>query len=296
MDISESIAKALESRSSQQEPTRLLSGAWENLADSVKSLNEVLQTTYGQFSRARQGPGRAAIAQGLHRWLSGDDLLALSDKIAGQVEGINGIKSRAFRKTVNVGVVGRTGSGKSTFLQVVTELPADVIPRGDGLKPTTAARSRFLHDRSRREAEITMLTWDEFRDRYIAPLHEEAKCPGEPPASKKGFLAHDYERLLATTRQRQDTGEKPTAQEVLVRLIRAQRSFGSYEELLGTGKRPVPLEELRPYVAYPEDRQGPDHPYHAVKDVEVFHPFIVDIENLALVDLPGAGETQHHGL
>jgi energy-coupling factor transporter ATP-binding protein EcfA2 len=291
MDISGSIASALASRTSQREPTRLLSEAWENLTKSVEHLNDALEEAHSQFSRGRHVPGAAGIVQGLNRWRGHNDLLTLPARLKDQAEGVDGIRDRALRETVNVGVIGRTGSGKSTFLQVVTNLEAHVVPRGDGLNPTTAARSRFQHDRNRREAEVTMLAWEEFRERYIAPLHAEADCPGEPPFTKGAFLRYDYERRLATASQRQDSGEKPTAQGALARLIRAQRSFGSYEHLLGAGRRSVPLAELRPYVAYPPDLKGPDHPYHAVKDVRVFHPFIVDIEKLVMVDLPGAGET-----
>src|SRR5439155_19680226 len=45
------------------------------------------------------------------------------------------------------------------------------------------------------------------------------------------------------------------------------------------------------FVAYPKERNDRRRPYHAVRDVWIYCQFQVsDVEELVLVDLPGAGE------
>jgi hypothetical protein len=289
--IAQSIAVALASRRLQQEPTGRLLIAWTDLARNVDALIAAVEEAHGQFSHDRQIPGARSIAGELGRWRGANDLRVLPDKVATQMEGVTAIRDRALRTTVNIGVVGQTGSGKSTFLQKITNLSADVIPPANGPKPTTAARSRFMHSRDRAEAEIKLLTWTEFREKYTAPLHKRAGCPGEAPLTREAFLRYKYKERLETSRERQDSEAGVSPQALLRRLIVAQDSFYSYEPLLGAGLRPERLENLRPYVAYPQRDKDMNRPYHAVRDVLVHHRFVVDIENLVFVDLPGTGET-----
>src|ERR1700676_4216193 len=235
--IAQSIAAALASRRLQQEPTERLLAAWTDLARNVNALIAAVEEAHGQFSQSRQIPGGRAIAGELDRWRSSDDLRVLRDKIVTQMQGVPAIWDRARRTTVNIGVVGQTGSGKSTFLQQITNLPADVIPPANGPKPTTAARSRFLHSRDPAAAEIKLLTWAEFREKYTAPLHEGAGCPGEAPLTPGLFLGYNYKERLATSRERQDSETGVSPQALLRRLIVAQDSYSSYGSLLGAGVR-----------------------------------------------------------
>src|SRR5580704_1303275 len=138
--IAQSIAVALASRRLQQEPTGRLLIAWTDLARNVDALIAAVEEAHGQFSHDRQIPGARSIAGELGRWRGANDLRVLPDKVATQMEGVTEIRDRALRTTVNIGVVGQTGSGKSTFLQKITNLSADVIPPANGPKPTTAAR------------------------------------------------------------------------------------------------------------------------------------------------------------
>jgi hypothetical protein len=289
-DIAQSIGMALASRKEQREPTARLLDAWENLATKFDALVAAVEDTHRQFSADRQTEGARGIAGELDQWRRDEELLTARAEIAERRDSVKAIRDRAFRTTVNIGVVGQTGSGKSTFLQQVTNLPADVIPPANGPRPTTAARSRFLHSRDRADAEIKLLTWDEFRAKYTAPLHAEAGCPGPAPSSPESFLDYRYKERLATAPERQDS-EAVSPQALLKRLIIAQDSFASYSGLLGAGTRTEPLAKLRPYVAYPEQDEDIRRPYHAVRDVLVYHPFVVDIEHLVFVDLPGTGET-----
>ena len=172
--ITQSIATALKSRRSQREPTAALVAAWDDLTRNFDALTLAVREACHQLSQARQIQGAVAIAGELDRWRGDEELLRSRDEIDRHARGVAAIRDRAIRTTVNIGVVGQTGSGKSTFLQQITNLPAGVIPPANGPRPTTAARSRFMHSRDRAEAEIKLLTWEEFREKYTAPLHAGA--------------------------------------------------------------------------------------------------------------------------
>ncbi len=92
---------------------------------------------------------------------------------------------------------------------------------------------------------------------------------------------------------------------MLNRLRAMQASFPTYEHDLTGGERVVPLEELRPWVAYPtnaeEQQPGPvARRYLAVRDVRIDCPFPhAQVRHLGIVDLPGLGEfaaraDEHH--
>ena len=92
---------------------------------------------------------------------------------------------------------------------------------------------------------------------------------------------------------------------MLNRLRAMQASFPTYEHDLTGGERVLPLEELRPWVAYPtnaeEQQPGPvSRRYLAVRDVRIDCPFPhAQVRHLGIVDLPGLGEfaaraDQHH--
>jgi len=84
-----------------------------------------------------------------------------------------------------------------------------------------------------------------------------------------------------------------------------QQSFPTYEHDLTGGERVLPLEELRPWVAYPTnaEEQQPGavaRRYLAVRDVRIDCPFPhAQVRHLGIVDLPGLGEfaaraDEHH--
>jgi hypothetical protein len=203
------------------------------------------------------------------------------------------IGNRIGRDTVNIGVIGRAKAGKSTLLRTITDLGEEAIPSTE-LNPTTAARSRILHSPGRADAEITLLTWDEFRDGYLAPLHRDAGCEGPVPQTPDAFAGHRYEDLQNHSHGEGNDEGLLSRQKFLERLHNAQDSFPSYRALLTDPGRKITIDqltELRPYVAYPLDTADRHRPYHAVRDIRVYCAFPeVDVENLILVDLPGAGE------
>jgi hypothetical protein len=236
------------------------------------------------------------------------------------------LETRYARDTVNIGVSGQARVGKSTLLQSVSGLGDDQIPTGQAL-PVTAVRSRIFHAPDLRRATLRLHSFDSFVTDVVAPYHAEldiaglpvspdefrrwpypdpesvpAQPPGSPTSHAEGGRP-DWVRLSAAP-------ERPSWVTMLNRLRAMQASFPTYAHHLTGGERVVPLEELRPWVAYPTNAQeqdaqrpgaGPvERRYLAVRDVRIDCPFPhAQVRHLGIVDLPGLGEfaaraDQHH--
>jgi len=298
IDVRERIAAALESRHANQDRIDRLYDAWVALTRAVDTLTGTITETSGRISglEQRAAEGLTFTEEAPSDWGIGA-LHKLRDEIAELTPDIAAVRARFHRLTVNIGVVGQAAAGKSTLLRTITGLNDVVIPSG-GLKPTTAARSRIQHAPGREDATVMLRTWEEFRDGYLLPLHTDAGQEDPVPATPDAFLKYPYQQALDNARSRAGraaSGERaPVDQQKFLRRLRiAQASFPSYRDLLEQPGRELRIEKLprlRPYVAYPAD-ESQDRPYHAVHDVWIYCTFNVgDVENLVLVDLPGAGE------
>lgn len=230
------------------------------------------------------------------------------------------LEARLARDTVNIGVSGQARVGKSTLLQSVSGLGDDQIPTGQAL-PVTAVRSRIFHAPDLRRATLRLHSFDTFVTDVVAPYHAELDIAGLPatpeefrhwaypkpsqvgpepgsPAVHGGAGYAEGLRLTAAP-------DRPSWVTMLNRLRAMQQSFPTYEHDLTGGERVLPLEELRPWVAYPTnaEEQQPGavaRRYLAVRDVRIDCPFPhAQVRHLGIVDLPGLGEfaaraDEHH--
>ncbi len=130
-----------------------------------------------------------------------------------------------------------------------------------------------------------------------APDDAPSQPPGSP-ASSRGAGSAEGLRLTGAP-------DRPSWVTMLNRLRAMQQSFPTYEHDLTGGERVLPLEELRPWVAYPTnaEEQQPGlvaRRYLAVRDVRIDCPFPhAQVRHLGIVDLPGLGELaaradEHH--
>jgi hypothetical protein len=287
VDDESRIISALEGRRGERARVAQLGIAWSDLTQAFSALTAAVADA-DQVAKDLPKPSDAmsdihdAVAD-LHRALS--DRRGIVGRLADVSSRIESLRHRVGRDTVNIGVVGKTRSGKSTLLRTITDLPETVIP-SSRYDSTTAAPSRIYHDLSESSALVQLHTWESFRASYLAPLHESAGIHPIPLTAQE-FAAYHYPAVVSAR-------EKADLQRFVNRLLVAQQSLPSYEPLLRSGDtRRVPLEELRPYIAYPED-SDPDQlnrPYHAVSGVVIRTPFKnIGVARLGLIDLPGAGE------
>jgi hypothetical protein len=180
------------------------------------------------------------------------------------------LEARLARETVNVGVSGQARVGKSTLLQSVSGLGDDQIPTGQAL-PVTAVRSRIFHAPDLRRATLRLHSFDTFATDVVAPYHAELDIAGLP-ATPDEFRHWSYPKPDDAP------ADRPSWVTMLNRLRAMQASFPTYEHDLTGGERVLPLEELRPWVAYPTnaEEQAPGtvaRRYLAVRDVRIDCPF-----------------------
>jgi len=191
-------------------------------------------------------------------------------------------RSRFVRNTLCIGVGGAARMGKSTFLQSVTGLEETQIPTSDKYF-TTAVRSQIENSLSENVAIVDFHSEATFFRRVIEPMCRTLRVPC--PQSLDEFRCRTF--ALAE-------GDRPTqeSEDILQRLRDAQSEVSTYEKLL-TGERGVrvPLDRLRPLVAYPEGGRVKAGPFLAVADLVIRSKFpTTDVSRLKLVDLPGLGE------
>jgi len=221
----------------------------------------------------------------------GNVFLSWRGDIVSALERLENVKNRLARKAVTIGCSGQARVGKSTLLQTIGNLPEEAIPTGKGI-PVTAVRSRLRHSQERK-AILSLRDENTFLDELVKPFHRELNLP--VVNSFADFRNFDYNSDELATDENV---------ELLGRLQQMQAALPSYEKhLTGRTKIIEDLTQVRPWVAYPkqEEEQDPNcsRLYLAVKNIEIQCSFLLDVEKLMLVDLPGLGEVnvdaeEHH--
>ncbi|WP_414622752.1 dynamin family protein [Calothrix sp. CCY 0018] len=206
------------------------------------------------------------------------------------LEQLENAKKRFSRQAITIGCSGQARVGKSTLLQTIGNLPEEAIPTGKGI-PVTAVRSLIRHSHERK-AILSLRDKNNFLEELVKPFHRELNL--SVVNSIEEFKNFDYNRNnLATDKN----------VELLGRLRQMQAAISSYENYL-TGEKKIieDLTKLRPWVAYPQQQEKDPNCsrlYLAVKNIEIKCSFLLDVEKLVLVDLPGLGEVnldaeEHH--
>lgn len=213
---------------------------------------------------------------------SSASLRAVSEKFLPLLDNGAKVRARFARDTLCIGIGGAARMGKSTFLQSVTGLEETQIPTSDKYF-TTAVRSQIENSPSENTAIADFHSAESFLRKVVAPMCDAIGVPA--PRSLAEFRAARFE-LPAETRRTQESDD------ILHRLQDAQSHLSGYERYLtGERGRRIPLEELRPFVAYPEGGVVKAGPYLAVANLVIRVPFpSTDVARLRVVDLPGLGE------
>ncbi len=219
--------------------------------------------------------------------LKGIDLGILVSAIEQEIQELEKPISRFSRTTLNIGVIGRTGQGKSTLLLSLSGLPSEVVPTGQS-SYCTGARSLILHDDDEQKAGATIHFYSEkeFLQDVLGPYYEKLDL-GTPPTSLYSFAHHPLPPLSHT-----HNGGHTKLGEMHRHLQSYQANIHIYKDHIGSQPLSIPTSQVRQYIAQdsPDGKSQYSH-YLAVKEARVTHKFgYRDIGRIALVDMPGLGD------
>ena len=212
-------------------------------------------------------------------------LRELSDRVAREQSALERVLARLRRPTLNIGVVGRAGQGKSRFLQSLTGLTSREIPDGSG-RFCTGVPSLVQHvPGTDTYANVFLHSAESFLAEVIGPYYEKLRL-GPPPAGISQFSGAALPPLPS------DAGAED--QSAYGHLSTYHTAFPEYGPLIGAmSPRRVPAEEIRRYVAQ-DDVSGRQqfHDFRAVRRVDIATSFPhKDLGGIGVIDLPGLGDT-----
>ena len=212
------------------------------------------------------------------------DFLGNIEQISVELNVLEKLKSRFYRRTLNIGVVGRARQGKSRLLQSLTGLSTAEIPDGDD-QHCTGVRSNIHHVSGiDTYAEVYFHSEHSFLNEVLAPYYQELNI-GIIPKSIEIF-ANSPLPELSKSRSALDKAKYQ-------HLTSYHRHIQQYRQfLLHNAPLRINKEQIREYVAQDTIDGDRTYSYLAVKKVDIFCSFPnQDIGKIALVDMPGLGDT-----
>lgn len=195
---------------------------------------------------------------------------------------------RLSRPTLNIGVVGRMGQGKSTFLKSLSGLSDNEIPAYAGAA-CTAVRSKISHHDGDTEATVTLHSESSFLEEVIGEYYRELKFAAIP-VSLDAFANNPLPKCP----------EGATEEEMYKRLRDDYYlTLPKYRHLLKSGNpRQISIakQDIPKYVSQQwdgEKKQLISFDHLAVREVEIRCRFPkVEVNKLGLLDVPGLGDTR----
>ncbi len=226
----------------------------------------------------------------------------LQDRIQEERQVLSKLRSRFSRQTLNIGVVGRTGQGKSTLLKSLSCLTDREIPAYEGAA-CTAVRSLVTNREGSVEVKVVFHSEKTFREEVIHPYYQEFQL-GSLPQNLDEF-EHDILPVEvpggATVSGGSAEPGGATAQSIYKRLRDDYHpNLPHYRHLLSLEsdlqERSIPVDEVPSYVSHQErNKRGELTSFNhlAVREVKIFCPFgNTDVGKVALVDIPGLGDSK----
>jgi energy-coupling factor transporter ATP-binding protein EcfA2 len=219
------------------------------------------------------------------------DFENIQNKIRSEISNISKLKARFSRDTLNIGVIGLMGQGKSTLLKSLSGLTDNEIPAYEGAA-CTAARSILRNEERAIKVEVFRHSERSFLEEVIQPYYSAlnlesapvtldefagASLPidmpvpgGETERAIYNHLRNDYYRNLSQYRSEFANGLDPSSTS-------------------------IPAEEISEYVRQERDTQGDliSFRHLAVREVKISCPFKnPDVGNISLIDIPGMGDSK----
>ena len=193
---------------------------------------------------------------------------------------IERLRGRFQRETLNIGVAGRAGQGKSTLLQSLTGLTGDVIPSAK-TGHCTGAASTLLNREGPVKASIEFHSERSFLQEVIGPFVTELGLGIVPRAI--GNL-----EAMALDAPPSFNADQRTK---LDRLKLYRDHVSEYRGLLGSNPVTVERDQIRGFVAQQTAAGDRLYKWIAVRKAEVLCPFPnPNVGKIALLDTPGLGD------
>jgi energy-coupling factor transporter ATP-binding protein EcfA2 len=205
-----------------------------------------------------------------------------------ELKKLNSMGKRLSRPTLNIGVVGLMGQGKSTLLKSLSGLTDNEIPAYEG-GACTAVRSTIENKDGETRAEVTLHSEKSFLEEVIWLYYDKLGF-SDKPTSLDDFANKPFPEQPPSGATDEETYKR----------LREDYHYNleKYRDLLtnGTPKAlQIRNEEIPGYIIQKRDKERhlTTFKHLAVREVKIFCPFKnSDVGKIALVDVPGLGDTK----
>jgi Dynamin family len=271
----ESIRRIIQDRKNHARKT------FEPLAESLESLILELSELESQGKQLSQKVGNTNDTAKLKNIDSIASHRATLERLAKE---ISGLIKRFKRDTLNIGVIGDTGRGKSTLLQTITGLGENFFPTGDK-EACTVARS-IVENGNPTEIKVFFHSEASFISEVIKPFYEKLRF-SDVPVSVSNWINISLPELSEIDKE---SDEKNNFHSHLNSVYKKYAK--DYENKLKGGELTILPEEIPNFASHKYDEKlnltNPE--CLAVKEIKITHQFkYSDIGSIALVDMPGLG-------
>ena len=259
----------------------------EKKKQRLDALLAAVQTTRGKAgSVAAHYPDLAAAMQGI-------SFNEAENKLLEALKGCDAALLRLCRDSINIGVAGLSGQGKSQILRMLTGLGDSQIPTGGG-SACTAVQSIVHNDREHEQkAVIHFLSQAELLEKKVYPSFAEkgssrfALGIGPRPGTLEQFLAMDLDALVPESEQDAARNQADENWDKVKDLQRALKDNAELVHMLGSAPKEIPFGEVREWLV--KDKGETKH--NVVEYVEMWTSFDAGLpDGLTVLDLPGLGD------
>ncbi|ELR96438.1 hypothetical protein [Gloeocapsa sp. PCC 73106] len=246
-----------------------------------------VETNLKQLRAKLQILGAKTKEETISSYLQEIDLLTPQNKLEQEIAILSRLKTRFGRKTLNLGVVGRAGQGKSKLLQSLSGLTSAEIPTGDR-QHCTGVRSTIYHNPNLETyAEIWFHSETAFLTEVIHPYYEKLHL-GLKPSNLEAFGKQPLAPLG------EELSKNAVSGAMYEHLRNYHTNLDKYRHLFAEAS-PYRLsqDQIRAYIAQDTvDGQRNYYNYLAAREAKIVCSFPnQDLGQIALVDMPGLGDT-----